>query len=282
MNRSIPAVLLALSLVLAGCNGLVLGGKETPRQTLTPAPEPTPKPTPTPVPQLAPGLTGKGVTDAFALAEAHAAILENTSYTVHVNFTIQYVNGTVYRHATTRTQYGPSDSQFYLVTNVSGVRETGGISIWSNGERTLVARIHNNSTTYRVFQNGNLAPPQSSNGWIIRLFSSTETRVIGHSTRNGTTLYRVVATAVTNPAAFNRIRWQNPRNLTLRTLISSRGFVREYHLTYTATRHNSTVHIHKRVRYTDIGNTTIERPPWYDEAIENASTTTPIAAQSDS
>jgi hypothetical protein len=289
MRRSILAALLVLSLALAGCNSIVSSGEETPERTVTPAPVPTDRPTPTPVPQLAPGLTGKGVTDAFALAEAHAAVLDNASYTRHITVRIQYANGTIFRQATGRSQYAANDSRFYTITrfytlqNRSDMNRDGvnSLSRWSNGERVIKTRTRNNTTSYNIPRNGDgepIPPRELSFGTrkerIALLFSTIETRVTNQMTRNGTTLYRVEATNVTGQAAFEGV-WQNPRNVTFRALISSQGIVREYRLHYMATLNNSTVRVHQHVRYTDIGNTTVERPPWYDEAIKNVSTATP-------
>jgi hypothetical protein len=276
MRRSILSALVALVVILAGCNGLALGGDETPTSTVTPADVPTDEPTPTPVPQLAPGFTGEGVTEPFVLAEAHAAVLENTSYTYHENTTARYTNGTVYTHGTTHTQSVANDSRFYIVQSGSNVEvyKTKRLSIWSNGERTLVARTSNNTTSYtaRRSANGESAFGGTSSERLAALFSSVKTRVVGQEQRNGTTVYRVAATNVTNPTVLER-GWQNPRNVTLRALISSQGLVREYQVNYTATRNSSTVHVNRRIRYTNIGNTTVERPPWYDEASKNISTT---------
>jgi hypothetical protein len=288
MQKSIVAVLLAAAVVLAGCSG-VFGGDESPTQTVTPAAVPTDEPTPTPVPQLAPGLTGEGVTDAFALGEAHVAALDDISYTMQENFTVRYANGTVLNRVTIRTQM-VSDSRFYLVQNGFGmnVRGSGGLSMWSNGERVLQARTSNSNTSYTSPRsvNGEPVPPQEAIGTlgtdsthkeqIYELFGSVETRVTDREQRNDTTVYWVEATNVTNPTAFEGARWQNPRNFTMVAHIDSTGLVREYRLNYTATVNDSTVRIHRRVDYTNLGNTTVERPPWYDEAIANVSTATTV------
>ncbi len=284
MRRSILLVLLVLSLVFAGCNGIMLGGDETPERMFTPAAVPTDEPTPTPVPQLAPGLMGTGVTNPFALAEAHSSVLSNTSYTFYSNSTVRYVNGTVFNQFITRVRYGTNDSRFYIVQNGFGVpvRGSSGQSIWSDGERVLRAQTRNNSTSYDIptAAMGEPIPPQefsfltSNDERIAALFSSVETRVTDREQRNGTTVYRIVATNVTNRGAFEFV-WHNPRNVSLRALISSQGLVREYRLHYTATLDNSTVRISRQVRYTNIGTTTVERPPWYKQAIENVSTDTP-------
>ena len=44
-------------------------------------------------------------------------------------------------------------------------------------------------------------------------------------------------------------------------------------LNYTATLNDSTVRVSRQIRYTNVGDTTVERPTWYAEAIENTSTT---------
>ena len=275
MDPPLSAVLFALLLVLAGCNGFTLGGSETSTQRVTPANVPTDEPTPTPIPQLAPGVTGKGVTEPERLGEAHESILENISYTVDQNVSVRYLNGTIYRQRTSHIQHAMNDGRFYLAHNrslVSG-RGSSGFSAWSNGKRTLVARSSNNTTRY-------LIPPQGSLSFgspgerIAALFGSVETHVVAQEQRDGITVYRVKATGlVRDPPTFAN-EWQNPRDVTLRALIDSRGFVYEYQLSYEATVNGVPIYVYEQVRYTDLRNTTVERPPWYEEAIENVSTTT--------
>lgn len=71
--------------------------------------------------------------------------------------------------------------------------------------------------------------------------------------------------------------YRNPRNITFRALIDSRGIVHEYRLAYTATgtktNTNVTTRIVETIRYTEIGSTNVERPSWYETA--NQSTTPP-------
>lgn len=285
MRRSILTVLLTLSLVLAGCNGLG-GGDETPTGTITPAEVPTDEPTQTPIPQLAPGLTNKGVIDAFALGDAHAAVLSNTSYTFHENTTTRYANGTVFNQITTRAQM-TNDGRFYIIQNGlnSNVSGSGGLSAWSNGERALLAQTRNNNTSYSsLYELSNEpVPPQEAvkaigidpthSEEIYGLFGSVETRVIDRATRNRTIHYQIVATNVTNPITFDK--GHNPRNVTLQALVNSQGLIQEYQLNYTVTLNGTPVQIHRQVNYTNLGNTTTERPPWYDEATGNVSTPTP-------
>lgn len=302
MKRSISVLLVALALVFAGCNGLLPGGDSTPTETVTPVAVPTDKPTSTPVSQLAPGLTRQGVTDVFALGEAHASVLGGTSFTAHRENTIRYSNGTVYRRFEIDGQLAATEPRYSITLNQSGAVLKGhrtSRQIWSDGERVLVAKYLVGNTSYRVprdltgepipldglpqrFLGVDLTSPQP----IYTLFGVFETRVVDETTRNGTTLYEVAAVNVTRPDRLGTAVVSNPRNFSFRALISPEGLVREYRLRYTATladqrnlsTNGETVTVRHTVRYIRLGNTTIERPPWYDDAIANVSTPTPTTA----
>ena len=288
MHKATLVVLFAAMVVLAGCNGVALSGDDTPARTVTPAAVPTDEPTPTAVPRLAPGLAEGGVTDAFALGEAHASALDGVSYTLHEEFTVEYANGTAYNRGSTDAHLAANDSRYYVLQNASGLLFGGGAfarAIWSNGERVLVADTTNESTSYDSPRNveGESMPPREAltidptkRQQLYAYLGSVETRVTGTETRNGTTLHRVESTNVTNPAAFE-VQWTDPRDLSLVAFVDSRGLVHEYRLGYTASLDGAPVEIHRHVRYTNLGNTTVERPSWYDAAIANVSTATTAA-----
>lgn len=109
---------------------------------------------------------------------------------------------------------------------------------------------------------------------LYALFSAVETRTAGTVTQNGTALYRVRATelrdstgfAVAVGAAANGYEASAVENVSLWALMDSRGLVREYELTYTLRRDGPDLRVTRHVRYTDLGDTTVQRPPWYDEA----------------
>lgn len=286
MHDSVPAVVLAVAVVIAGCNGLAPGGDETPTSTLTPAAVPTDEPTSTPVPRLAPGLTSRGVADPFALGEAHVATLDGISYSMQENLSVTYRNGTSYRRLGSTAQLAANDSRYYVSHNSFAETYSEGPvtnSFWSNGSQIIRAQTINGSTAYSVPRGADRerrSPEQlgyspTNREQIYTLFGSVETRVTDREQRDGTAVYRVEATDVTNPATFESAKWQTPENLTLVADVDSRGLVSEYRVHYTATLGGSPVDVNRRVRYTDLGNTTVERPPWYDEAIENVSTAIP-------
>lgn len=283
--RSGLIVLLIFSVALAGCSSFLPGGSETPADTVTPANVPTNQPTATPVPQLAPGLTGNGVSDADALGAAHAAVLENTSYTLVENSSVRYRNGTPYHRSNKTVKLAANGSRYYVIGNGTGVQFDGSTfysSAWSNGTQALTAQGYDDNISYDgTFDLGGRTFPIQKTGVrptnhqrLSTLFNSVETRVIARERRNGTTFYRVAAINVTSTLPFEQ-EWNHPRNIAFRASISPRGLVREYSVEYTATLHNDSVRIRDHVRYIALDNTTIERPPWYDDAITNVSTPAP-------
>ena len=292
-HSTIATLVLAALVVFAGCGMPFSGGNGgTTEPTVTPMNVPTDEPTPTPVPQLAPGLKGTDVTDPFTLAEAHASVLNGSSYTLHRNLTVRYANGTIYTQQTLDAQLAANRTRYYLVGNYSGVPVNGEqvtVKTYSDGERVLEARIVNGDRTYNTIH----IPGQESaaarevlpanlvgDEQIYSLFSAVETRVLNETTLNGTKRYRIIAANVSGEANF-RNQYGDPQNATASARIDSRGFVREYSYRYNGTVDEADVTVINRVQYTEIGSTTVERPPWYDTATENTSTATPTERRSD-
>ncbi|RJT06484.1 hypothetical protein [Halococcus sp. IIIV-5B] len=299
MARSVPVLVLVLALVLAGCNGFV-SDDDTPTEAVTPVAVPTDEPTPTPTPQLAPGLDETGVTDPVELGEAHAAVLDNRSFTVHSETTVRFANGSTYRHDERIGRFAANRSRYHVSSNGSGsvpVRNASWYSVeaWSDGSQVLTAQRIDGNTSYDTQRGLDGSPASVREGYngffrfepgtgqaVYTVFGATETRFVGETRRNGDRFYQVTATDVTNPNAFADGGVEELRYPSLRALIAPTGLVREYRLDYTATldgpgapnETGRTVHVDRWVSYTDIGTTTVERPSWYDEAVANASTAT--------
>jgi hypothetical protein len=288
MSRTISLRLcLVVLLCLSGCNALS-GGEAAETPMVTPADVPTDAPTSTY--GLAPGLTRQGVVEPVTLGRAHEAVLEETSYTNLWTKTVRYTNGslrvrgTSTRHVVVPTEqyyvsvewHWPSSNRFNY-TFVS--RE-----FWSDGERVLASISRGNNTTYRHHESPN-SPIFTSDlprgERFHNLFYAINTNVVNQTMRNGTTLYRLTGTEITDLDALFRInsRYKHPRNLSFHATIDSRGLVHKYRLAYTATLTTTSrptpVRIVKTTRYTKIGNTTVERPPWYSKANQ----TTPVRTQ---
>ncbi|EMA45417.1 DUF7537 family lipoprotein [Halococcus saccharolyticus] len=286
MDRSARvAAVLVLAVVLAGCNGLALGGDGTPTRTVTPAAVPTDEPTPTPRPELAPGLTGDGVVDPFALGNAHASILDGSSYTLHENSSVVYPSGMIYSNGTVEAWLTPDEDRYAVVR--SGSQTSASFPVieerfWSNGNRTLSVRSTTDETTYEIIDGDDGPLPvrrvmdgdPTNSERIATVFGAMETRVVGQAVRNGTRLYRVRGSNLTSAFALDD-EWDAPGNVALVALVDRWGLVHEYRLNYTASLDGDPVRVSRRVRYTDLGSTTVERPSWYEAAVRNATTTTP-------
>jgi hypothetical protein len=284
MDRPVVGVVFALALVLAGCGALPAGGggEATPAETLTPAPVPTAASTPTPVPRLAPGLTAAGVVDPDALGRAHDAALGRASFTRHTTATVRYADGSLrnrYR-VVTRVEPGGRFSSVFTVGRPGPRQPDAGEMVrterWSDGVRVLTAATTaNGTTTYAEVPRDRrrvvtrLATDTGGDS-LARLLDGAETRVAGREVRDGTTLYRVVGTDLDPRGLPSVPRLERPTNASVRALIDGEGVVRERRVRFVATTENgSSVGVAVRVRYADLGATTVERPPWYGAAVEN-------------
>jgi len=279
VNRSqlLPLVVAAV-VVLSGCNAFTGSDTETDIPTVTPAAVPTDEPTPTPVPMLAPGLTQAGVVSAGDLANAHDTNLADGSFTVVSNNTVRYANGTLRFQQNRTMRVAEGSEPFYVVSRYDGSRmrpvsSSQRIERWWDGERIYTAAIGENDTRYSANQLSRVTLPSRNGEQFIALFTALETRVVGQETRNGTELYRVRATNLTNPEYLPRSVLsvsKDPRNISFRALVDPQGIVRSHYLAYTATSTqrgaNTTNRVTQSVRYTGIGSTTVERPTWYEAA----------------
>jgi hypothetical protein len=270
-----PAVLLALLVLLAGCSGF--GGGGTPTEPITPAPVPTATATATPHDLLAPGLSPVGVTDPYALGDAHAARLQATAYTVRTERTVRTPGGRRLGHETSVVRVAATGTFRSRVTATGTAADfvsgsSGRVDRWSDGEQLVVAVTANGSTRYGYVPRGSFDPrrPRLSvtRDRLFALFSAVDTRLTDRFERNGTTVYRVESTGVAAPdriADAEVVR--DPRNVSFTALVDARGVVRAYTLRYRATATSGEpVVVALSVDTVRIGATTVERPDWYDRA----------------
>jgi hypothetical protein len=258
--------------VLAGCNGVFGGNAEGPERTLTPVAVPTDEPTPTPVPQLAPGLTGEGVVNASVLAAAHDATLDGASYTERRTVTYRARNGTPIRRIESVTRVA-DDGRFRITKRWNGSTSLRRAAYYDDGERLLVATTNaGNATTYRRASSGTVAAQRSSvaaagSRRIETMFVASETVVAGRTERNGTTVYRLVpaATPSRSPGTTTGL----DRSVSVRADITEQGLVRSYTLTQRLSGEGAdgAATIVVSTRYTRVGATDVERPPWYGIAL---------------
>jgi hypothetical protein len=298
MKRAACIVSVVCLVVLGGCSGFAAGpgpgpgagGPQGDRSNGgggggTDRSEPAANVTPAPVPAvekdraLAPRLDEAGVTNASTLAAAHEAALRETSYTVRTNRTRTDVNGTLRQRVRATVRVGPNGSYNarYEFAQRPSWQATGGPAVVrigyfaGDGQAIQAVALANGTTQYEVLPAELAASIRRSLAGrgerYERLLTGAKTRVASRTTRGDTRLFGVEATDVMVGYFGSAGPRGDPRDATLSLLVDERGLVRRHWLTYAAsTETNATVRTTETVRYSDVGETTVERPPWYDAA----------------
>lgn len=266
MRRTSLAVALASLVVLAGCG---TSAPDTDESTLTPAPVPEAgRPTATAGSgELAPGLRETGVVDPGRLVAAHAATLATTSFTVRQSVVRRYPNRTVASRYETVVRLSADKRRFHYVLRQANRRDgrlhETRIERFSTGEHVFERVRQDGATRYdRVRAPGVRAflPANASNRRALeRLLDRVDTTVTGRLVRNGATLYRV---------GIENGRTDAPplENVSLTALVAESGLVSEYRVEYDVTHGGVRHHVVVEVAYTRLGETTVERPAWVDDA----------------
>lgn len=271
-------VVVAIAVLLAGCNSIAPAPQATP--TTTPAPIPTPEHHPA---WFAPGVTSENV-DGVALAAAHASHLKNRSYTMTVNRTVRYANGSLRSQVVTQIRLS-RDRSYQVSIHVAGQHATRVIGrppahaeFWSNGSLYIRKYSRENETVYNTFR-----PAGGAGTWrfwvhffvlegparedIAAIFEATDARVVDRGTVDG---HRRVHLAAEGHESTEFVDIDEARavgDVEVRAVVDERGFLTNYRVAYTATIDGDPVVVDRTVRYQDIGNTSADRPQWYDRAI---------------
>lgn len=274
------AALVALAVVLAGCPAIP---DSTPTAGVTPAAVPETQTYP-------PGVTESGVTAPDALADAHSGFVANTSYTIVSNRTIRYRNGTLASRLDVRVRLA-ADRQFLAAVETAGPSAPlllgdppARARFWSNGSVYVRSLTAGGPTRYNEF-----TPPDAfvatwrywrstvpfggqdghDRETISGLFGDIPTAVAGRESVDGTTVYRLVGDSA-RAGSFAKVGSGPVGNVSLEAQVSVSGVVRRFDLSYDTTMDGRAVTVHWTLRYLDVGNTTAERPPWYDRAVEGS------------
>jgi len=258
MNRA--ALVASVLVVLAGCSGFA---GET--ETLTPAP--VPEGSETPEGELAPGVTAERVTDPLALSTAHERQLRNRSFTFQREVLIRTGDGEqLTRRVVHRRVSRDGTRVFERVDRTSGGSVIH-VERWHNESEQLIRTTGEGTPQYIVRDRQELSSrlsgvyrkePPTDDLFVLLLFLDVRVENAGEGPP-----YRLVAREVDHPERFAaEARGGDPRNVTFRGTLTGNGLVREHELRYTTTSGGREVVVQRRVRYSDIGNTTVDRPEW--------------------
>lgn len=291
MPASWPSALAFIVLLtLAGCSGLSLEGTTTPeRSELTPAPVPDAVDGSGP-----PGIADGEVTSVRLLGQAHGAALNELSYTVASNRTVVYPNETVRSQIRTRVAV-ERDGTHLADVSVRGPRAPvllgrppASATFWSDGERNLRRLERDNRTVYNEY-----TPPDSYAGtrsfWVQSVaLDGTPTRDVTRTLGSFRTLTVAERAGASNESLIRgRALWEDesvtsgavdPTNATLTARVRNDGLVAAYRVRYTArTPDGERIRVIQSVRFENVGQTTVERPSWYDRAVELTNETSTAA-----
>ncbi|EMA28924.1 DUF7537 family lipoprotein [Haloarcula japonica] len=270
-------ILVLVVVVTAGCGGFGFSGGDESSASVTPAPVPTDAATTYPA-----GVGPTGVTSPSLLGSAHGDRLNGTGYTLTMNRTVRYANGSLRSHL--RIQVALDANRTYLTDiSVRGHaapvllgRPPATASFWSDGDTYLRRLVRDNQTVYNEYD-----PPDSYAGtwryWVhaaalngrpavdvTRTVAPFHTRTLQSQQSDGT-VYVVRGDRLRENTSSTA--WTSRENATLVAHVTQSGLVRDYRTEYTTvTDTGEPVTVTRTVRFTAVGNTTVGPPPWYDRA----------------
>lgn len=244
--------------VLAGCGGSTGPGPAQPT-----AEESTPTPVPPPA-----GLSTDSVTDARTLTESHLDALDGNSYTADLQRTVRYENGTVYSRTNATHRVG-ADGTAWGSVRVDGARPlflggvAGGIETWTN-ESVSVSEI--TTADGSTYQRGVERRGPASFSAVYAVFESLDLVTTGHTGVGAETRYHLATAEPSETNAFG-LGGAPARNTTLAAAVDGDGVLRHYELSYTTEVRGETVRVTRTMRVDGVGETTVRRPDWVDEAL---------------
>jgi hypothetical protein len=276
------AAVVAVLVVLAGCNGLVPGSTdataETPQRTLTPVPVETPAGTPTSTPEPATfaWLVDDGAPDMDALFDRHTQTLGNRSFTFHQRRRTSGATGPV------ATEY---DNRVAVANDTTYTRRDA----TSASDQVVLTFIDPSGVYRRVESPDGSAQTMAVRGGaanarqrfavltasIVGLLFVTEDTRADTTERDGVRYARLFSRTPPeylvsiyddyNMTDFSATVWVHPD-----------GYVRTFHYEFTLVNGTRRIQVDERYFYTAVGNTTVERPAWA-EGLDPGGQSTPTA-----
>lgn len=256
------ALVVAIALIFAGCTGFAAQGDT---ESVTPAPVPTD------ATQSPPGVTDDGVVPG-ALAGAHASSLRRTNYTLSTRQQVRAANGSTVRLTTIDRTVGVGGDAYrgqfrQNATEFRADQLTTSVEYWTNG--TVVAvRSEGRSGRTEIArwpsEGGGPVADLTERGPLERLLEAVVLTVVDRTATGG-----VVLAGTTFQEADRLVTplfVEEPRNVSVRLVVRNDGVVTAQRVAYDATFGSRSVRVVRRTRLTAIGETTVTRPAWIDNA----------------
>lgn len=263
--------------VTAGCGGFGFSDGGDSSTPVTPAAVPTSSATTYPA-----GVGSTGVTSPSLLGSAHGTRLNGTGYTLAMNRTVRYANGSLRSHLRVRVALDANRTHLANISvrgHAAPVllgRPPATASFWSDGDTYLRRLARDNQTIYNEYD-----PPDSYAGtWRYWVHSAAlNGRPAADVTRTVAPFHTRISQSQQSDGRVYVIRgdrlredttstaWASRKNATLVAHVTQSGLVRHYRTEYTTvTDDGEPVTVTRTVRFTAVGNTTVGPPPWRDRA----------------
>lgn len=214
---------------------------------------------------LPPGVRPDGISNLTALNEAHADALANRSYTLGRNWSWMAVRDREVVEVQ-RTIGTVVDGDEYRIETDDTLSADGtqiGV-LYHDGRFSYVAETDSADADYRrlgPMEQGDVvpeAPSQVSGSLVETRLSTPTTDLNGTVERNNRTLYRVTGSGQPDWPALGDVVEYN-----LTAYVTVGGFVRQVDVRYTVRSGMRLIEVTRSLRYSRVGETTVEPPAWY-------------------
>lgn len=298
------ALVLALSMVLAGCGGT--GGVQTREPFSVPESPPTTTDETGDGPvgiQFSPNPRLDAISDPAVFLDSQSDRLTDTSYALHYEYAVSYANGTVRDGFATSGTFGRDDGLF--VANVTTVGEDGVDTtrlLYGNGSSLFVAEgeagLSGEEANVTLARGPTGAPTDPAGMAVFRgtgpefvytVFSAMNVTDVQELDRVPAAVdeqfFRVRAAEVESPEILVEEVVDEPagttvENASLEAIVARDGFVYELSFAYTLVRPDGTrLHVSRQLRYRDVGTASVTPPVWLDRngTVTTARATEPTA-----
>lgn len=238
----------------------------------------------------APGITAAGIADPAALASAHTAVLDSHSYSLAADRVTNRADGSLRSYLSMDLSLS-LERQYHTLVATAGPaapkflgNPPAAAEYWSDGELYLVNPDRAGATpnTFEpygvagrwrywahVIPYGGRYPSRPTDFYQI-LFEGIPTVLDARNRRDGSTFYRIASdgSGPRSPTALEEIYVPTVASLSLDAVVEHNGLIRSLVLSLSGTLDNERVSISRRIEHTGIGETTVQRPEWYERAVE--------------
>ena len=214
---------------------------------------------------LPPGVRPDGISNLTTLNEAHADALANRSHTLGRNWSWMAVRDQEVVEVQ-RTIDTVVDGDEYRI-ETDDTLSTDGTQVgvlYHDGRFSYVAQNASADADYRRLgptEQWDIvpqAPSQVRESLVETRLSTPTTDLTGTVERNNRTLYRVTGSGRPDWPTIGGVEEYN-----VTALVTLSGFVRQVDARYTVRSGTRTVEVHRVLRYSRVGETTVEPPAWY-------------------